>query len=106
MANRKYRDLEERLLANSVVDGECWFYVGKRNNRGYGTICVRAGGRQLTLLVHRLAYTVFTGASIPDGLEIDHICRNKHCINPAHLRPLPRAENLARREFKKAQASS
>lgn len=48
--------------------------------------------------MHRVAWQAYRG-EIPDGLEVDHLCRNTRCINPYHLEPVPRAENLRRREL-------
>jgi len=58
---------------------------------GYGTIVVA----RRTIRAHRASYEAFVGP-IPDGLDLDHLCRNKPCINPAHLEPVTRAENLRR----------
>lgn len=45
--------------------------------------------------VHRVAYEVYIGP-VPDGLEVDHLCRNRACYNPAHLEPVSRLENMRR----------
>ena len=59
---------------------------------GYGHISVN-GTMQL---VHRLAYSMFV--PIPEGLVLDHLCRNRSCINPNHLEPVTVAENNLRGE--------
>lgn len=73
-----------------VTDG-CWLWTGCQVQNGYGQF--RFDGR--TGLAHRWAYEHFVGP-IPDGLDLDHLCRVRHCVNPAHLEPVTRAENLHR----------
>lgn len=65
----------------------CWLWTGYVNLAGYG----RFDGR----LAHRFAYEDMIGP-VPDGLDIDHLCRVRNCVNPAHLEPVTRAENLRR----------
>lgn len=69
----------------------CWVWTAHGNNRGYGRF--RVGGRQA--YAHRVAYELRNGP-IPPGLTIDHLCRNKMCVNPAHLEPVTLRENALR----------
>lgn len=66
----------------------CWLWTGAKQSGGYGRFL--ADGK--VTLVHRWTYERFVG-SIPDGLTIDHACRNTSCVNPAHLRVMSREEN-------------
>ena len=87
----KPKAVRERLLSNIRPEGDCWVWMGFRNTWGYGTIKVRGE----ILLAHRVSYEEFVTA-IPEGLEIDHLCRNRMCINPAHLEPVPHIVNVQR----------
>lgn len=69
----------------------CWIWTGAANSKGYG--CVSVAGR--LYLSHRLAYAWEVGA-IPNGLTIDHLCRNKLCVRPNHLEPVTVGENIRR----------
>lgn len=71
--------------------GPCWQWTGKSLIKGYGTICENKKGYS----VHRLVYTMLRGA-VPEGLDLDHLCRNRACCNPHHLEPVTRRENLLR----------
>ena len=73
-----------------IVDG-CWLWLDWLDKDGYG----RFHDGVKTRIVHRFAYEVLVGP-IPDGLTLDHICRVRHCVNPAHLQPVTCAENLRR----------
>lgn len=84
-------DLAERLKASFVVEGECWIWQKALNAGGYGV----SWDGERTVVAHRLAYETFIGP-IPEGLHLDHLCRVRACINPAHLEPVTQAENNRR----------
>lgn len=74
-----------------INDGTgCWEWVAFRY-AGYGRFHYRGRPQKS----HRVAYVALIG-EIPDGLELDHLCRNPPCCNPAHLEPVTRSENILR----------
>jgi hypothetical protein len=75
-----------------VSESGCWLWTGAIQSRGYGSTCI---GESRSALAHRVAYTLLVGP-IPDGMTIDHRCEVKRCVNPTHLEPVTRAENLRR----------
>lgn len=72
---------------------ECWPCFGAGNAAGYRRIRLPNKGR--VDYAHRVAYELVVGP-IPDGLCIDHLCRNRVCCNPAHLEPVTIVENFRR----------
>lgn len=72
--------------------GECWIWNGPINQGGYGRSTF---GNRWEQLVHRLSYRLYCG-EIADDLTIDHLCRNKLCVNPAHLEVVSHRENILR----------
>lgn len=72
--------------------GECWLWTAYRDKDGYGHFAVRKG---LVMLAHRFAYEHQVG-QIPEGLELDHLCRVTSCVRPDHLEPVTHAENMRR----------
>ena len=77
--------------------GPCWQWIGSIQGTGYGDIFVESlgNGRTFKKLAHRLSYEMNIG-QIPDGLELDHLCRNRGCVNPQHLEPVTRKVNSLR----------
>lgn len=70
---------------------ECWLWTSTANNKGYGAFYINGQMR----LAHRFAYELLIGP-IPEGLELDHLCRTPLCVNPSHLEPVTHAENMRR----------
>ena len=69
----------------------CWLWTGAVQGGGYGVFDID----ERTGLAHRAAYRIFKGP-IREGLQIDHLCRVRCCVNPDHLEPVTHAENLRR----------
>lgn len=73
----------------SVSDDGCWLWSGALGRDGYGKFSMGPGG---CIPVHR-AVLLMIGISIPRDLVVDHICRVRNCVNPAHLQIVDRREN-------------
>lgn len=72
----------------------CWLWTGHVDTRGYARL--RAGGRNsVVLYAHRWSYEMAHGP-IPEGYEVDHLCRVRACVNPAHLEAVPHLVNALR----------
>lgn len=87
-------DYLERVKFNE--DTFCWEWTGAKSGVGYGML--RKNQKNYTL--HRLTYIRFKG-DVPQGLEIDHLCRVRHCCNPEHLEAVTRSVNNLRGEVGK-----
>ncbi len=87
-------ELPSAIVDRIDADGDCWEWTGAKHESGYGRY--RMGGRDGRFwYVHRLVWELLVGP-IPDGLHIDHLCRNRLCCNPDHLEPVTPAENTRR----------
>lgn len=93
-------DLNTRLDRYTQRTETCWNWVGTKYSTGYGKIGmpmangVYVGGHK-EVPAHRAMYERYVGP-IPKGLDLDHLCRNRACVNPAHLEPVTRSVNLRR----------
>lgn len=77
-----------------AVEGRCWAWTGNLRS-GYGSI--QAAGSRRKIQAHRLSYELHGGTLVP-GLDIDHLCRNRECVNPAHLELVTTRVNVLRGE--------
>jgi IS5 family transposase len=87
----------DRFVDKILLDDECWEWTGGKT-LGYGTFWVAKGTR---VKAHRFAYEWLVGP-VPEGLSLDHLCRNRGCVNPAHLEPVTHRENVLRGEGRSA----
>lgn len=69
----------------------CWFWYGELDQKGYGRTC--NNGKFVS--AHRASYMRHVGP-IPDGMQLDHLCRQPSCVNPGHLEPVSLRENVLR----------
>ena len=81
-------NIERRFWPKVIKTDGCWEWIGAKTSGGYGSLWPG-------FKVHRLAYELLVG-SVPDGLVLDHLCRNRACVNPAHMEPVTACENVAR----------
>jgi hypothetical protein len=96
--------LEERFWSKTNKDGPvpeyrpdlgpCWIWTAALNAYGYGKFSM--GGKNGRILgAHTVSYKMLVGP-VPEGLELDHLCRVRACVNPSHLEPVTSAENMRR----------
>lgn len=79
---------QQRFWSKVEKTRGCWLWIGATSTKGYGRACVDGRFYQ----AHRLAYEWSKGL-IPEGMQLNHLCRTRHCVNPAHLRPVTNREN-------------
>jgi len=85
-----YEEVLDRLADKFTVGDGCWQWR-VLNSEGYGTFRVDGAKKK----AHRVLYELMVGP-IPEGLDLDHLCRNRGCVRPDHLEPVTRGENQRR----------
>ena len=93
---------EKRFAAKYQIDPitGCWVWKAAIGNRGYGVFNVH----YRLVLAHRYSFELFRGP-IPEGMVLDHLCRNRPCVNPAHLEPVTTLVNTMRGDLPRLVAA-
>ena len=85
------KNSKERFWSKVTKGPDCWEWTAGKVTGGYG----RFGYGGKPRMAHRISWELLIG-KIPVGLQIDHLCRNRTCVNPDHLEPVTRKENIRR----------
>lgn len=87
--------LEDRIMRHVtlITESTCWYWTSALLPTGYSIVYYKGKSR----IAHRDSYKIFVG-EIPFGFEIDHLCRNRGCVNPKHLEAVSHKENMRRGE--------
>jgi hypothetical protein len=88
--NATIADIQHKTSLWEVRDG-CWVWTGYKNSKGYGQL----SHHRVVYRAHRWFYELLVG-EIPEGLELDHLCQNRACVNPDHLEPVTHLVNVGR----------
>ena len=92
MTDEQLRRFQAKTVMGSLFSGTpCWLWTSSKTPDGYGKTSLR----RKTLLAHRVSFEHAVG-SIPQGMELDHLCRNRACVNPEHLEIVTRRINQIR----------
>lgn len=95
------KPLSERFWPKVRKTDGCWEWIGSVRPNSYGQV---RGANGRTQKAHRVAYELLVGP-IPPGLQLDHLCRNRKCVNPAHLEPVTQRVNILRGESPAAKGA-
>lgn len=88
-------DEVQRFMDKVDTSGDCWPWTAATDRQGYSRFNIRRGKRNVMVYAHRYSYEHFVGP-IPDGLQIDHLCRVRACVNPSHLEAVTGRINVLR----------
>jgi len=87
--------VEDRFWSKvKKLDNSCWQWTDSLDAYGYGAFRIN-GRKGKTVKAHRFSYELLIG-EFPEGLDTDHLCRNRWCVNPYHLEPVTNKENHQR----------
>jgi hypothetical protein len=84
----------KRFTSKYKIQGDCWIWTASTSGKGYGYFY---SGPGRSSRAHRFAYEELVG-EIPEGMQIDHLCRQRLCVNPGHLEVVTNSENQRRGE--------
>lgn len=90
----KQLEVKTRFYSKVAVPGTpngCWEWTGAKDKTGYGRFKINGKAE----MSHRVSHMIFIG-DIPEGYDIDHLCRNTGCVNPEHIEAVTRQENYLR----------
>lgn len=89
--------ISERIERYTIRDPatDCWLWTGMLDTAGYGRFYGDLNGKPVQMSAHRASYEFFRGP-IPAGMQIDHLCRVRRCVNPAHFEVVTGGENTRR----------
>ncbi|KKN82103.1 hypothetical protein LCGC14_0313700 [marine sediment metagenome] len=93
--NKPSHPAEERFWPKVGFTEACWLWLGAVDRDGYGQFGLTTAPVTM-ITAHRYAYITWYG-TIPDGLQIDHLCQIKNCVNPTHMELVTSGENTRRR---------
>jgi hypothetical protein len=91
-------ELDQRFWSKVDASGICWEWTASISKGGYGKFTIPFGdgtGRSKHVYAHRHSWEILVGP-ISDGLQVDHLCRNRKCVNPDHLEPVTTQVNCHR----------
>jgi HNH endonuclease len=93
--------IQERFWAKVDRTEDCWVWMGGKDRAGYGQFAYRVESGPMVWKAHRFAYFLAKGW-VPEEKHLDHLCRNRACVNPSHLEPVSSATNTRRAAAAKA----